>query len=98
MKLRGATAHFVTDALDEGPILTQQIIPVDHTFNVVEMMKAGKEVELWVLAKAVRLVCEDRVFIHGNKTVIFELKKSRSHTETALVFQTDFAIKGRITP
>lgn len=72
MKLIGATAHFVTEALDEGPILTQQIIPVDHTFSLNEMMKAGKEVEVSVLAKALRLVCEDRVFVHGNKTVIFE--------------------------
>ena len=72
VKLLGATAHFVTNELDEGPILTQQIIPVDHTFGVAEMMRAGKEIEVAVLAKALRLVCEDRTFVEGNKTVIFE--------------------------
>ena len=72
VKLIGATAHFVTDALDEGPILTQQIIPVDHTFGVNEMIRAGKEIEVAVLAKALRLVTEDRAFVYGNKTVIFE--------------------------
>jgi formyltetrahydrofolate deformylase len=72
VKLIGATAHFVTNALDEGPILTQQIIPVDHTFGVNEMIRAGKEIEVAVLAKALRLVCEDRTFVEGNKTVIFE--------------------------
>lgn len=72
VKLIGATAHFVTDDLDQGPILTQQIIPVDHTFGVPEIVRAGKEVEVAVLAKAVRLVCEDRTFVSDNKTVIFE--------------------------
>jgi formyltetrahydrofolate deformylase len=72
VKLIGATAHFVTDALDEGPIITQEIIPVDHTHSVEEMKRAGREVEVSVLAKAVRLVAEDRTFVCGNKTVLFE--------------------------
>jgi formyltetrahydrofolate deformylase len=72
VKLIGATAHFVTDSLDEGPILTQQIIPVDHTFGVQEMIRSGKEIEVAVLAEALRLVCEDRAFVQGNKTVIFK--------------------------
>jgi len=72
VKLIGATAHWVTDSLDEGPILTQQSIPVDHTFGVLEMIRSGKEIEVAVLAKALRLICEDRTFVYGNKTVVFE--------------------------
>lgn len=72
VKLIGATAHFVTNDLDEGPIIAQQIIPVNHSLNAADMMKAGKEIETSVLAKALRLVFEDRVFVHKNKTVVFE--------------------------
>jgi formyltetrahydrofolate deformylase len=72
VKLIGATAHFVTDQLDEGPIIAQQIIPVNHSFTAADMMKAGKEIETSVLAKALRLVFEDRVLVYKNKTVIFE--------------------------
>ena len=72
VKLIGATAHFVTSDLDEGPIIVQQTIPVNHTFGVNEMIKAGKEIEKAVLSKALHLVFEDRVFITGNKTIIFE--------------------------
>lgn len=72
VKLIGATAHFVTDDLDEGPIIAQQIIPVNHSLTALDMMKAGKEIETSVLAKALRLVFEDRVFVYKNKTVVFE--------------------------
>ncbi|MGI4022095.1 MAG: formyltetrahydrofolate deformylase [Janthinobacterium lividum] len=72
VKLIGATAHFVTNELDEGPIITQQIIPVNHSLSASDMMKAGQEIETAVLAKALRLVFEDRVFVHQNKTVVFE--------------------------
>lgn len=72
VKLIGATAHFVTNDLDEGPIIAQQIIPVNHSLTAVDMMKAGKEIETSVLAKALRLVFEDRVFVYKNKTVVFE--------------------------
>ena len=72
VKLIGATAHFVTNELDEGPIITQQIIPVNHSLSAHDMMKAGQEIETSVLAKALRLVFDDRVFVHKNKTVIFE--------------------------
>lgn len=72
VKLIGATAHFVTNDLDEGPIIAQQIIPVNHTLSAADMMKAGKEVETSVLAKALRLVFEDRVFVYQNKTIVFE--------------------------
>ncbi|ACU06190.1 MULTISPECIES: formyltetrahydrofolate deformylase [Pedobacter] len=72
VKLIGATAHFVTDDLDEGPIIAQQIIPVNHSFTVADMVKSGQEIETAVLAKALRLVLNDRVFVYRNKTVVFE--------------------------
>ncbi|MDR6560170.1 MULTISPECIES: formyltetrahydrofolate deformylase [unclassified Arcicella] len=72
VKIIGATAHFVTDDLDEGPIIFQDITRVDHTKNALEMAQAGRDVEKIVLAKALKFVFEDRVFIHGNKTIIFE--------------------------
>lgn len=72
VKLIGATAHFVTNDLDEGPIIAQQIIPVSHSLTAADMMRAGKEIETAVLAKALRLVFDDRVFVYNNKTVVFE--------------------------
>lgn len=72
VKLVGATAHFVTDELDEGPIIAQQIISADHSHTASDMMKAGKEIETAVLAKALRVVFDDRVFICKNKTVVLE--------------------------
>jgi formyltetrahydrofolate deformylase len=72
VKLIGATAHFVSNELDEGPIIAQQIIPVNHSFTAADMIKAGKEIETAVLAKALKLVFEDRVFVYKNKTVVFE--------------------------
>lgn len=72
VKLIGATAHFVTNELDEGPIIAQQIIPVTHSHTSGDMMKAGKEIETAVLAKALNLVFEDRVLVYRNKTVVFE--------------------------
>ena len=72
VKLIGATAHFVTNDLDEGPIIAQQIIPVNHSFTANGMMKAGKDIETAVLAKALQLVFDDRVFVYKNKTVVFE--------------------------
>lgn len=72
VKLIGATAHFVTNDLDEGPIIAQQIIPVNHSFTASGMMKAGKDIETAVLAKALQLVFDDRVFVYKNKTVVFE--------------------------
>jgi len=72
VKLIGATAHFITDQLDEGPILSQQIIPVNHSATATDMVKAGKEIETAVLARGLKLVLEDRVFVYGNKTVVFD--------------------------
>ncbi len=72
VKMIGATAHFVTNDLDEGPIIAQQIINVNHSYGVTDMMRSGKEIETAVLAKALHLVMEDRVMVDGNKTVVFE--------------------------
>ncbi len=72
VKLIGATAHFVTDDLDEGPIIAQQIIPVNHSFTAADMIKAGKEIETAVLAKALQLVLNNKVFVYRNKTIVFE--------------------------
>lgn len=72
VKLIGATAHFVTEDLDEGPIIAQDIHTVNHSYTVKDMVRAGKEVEKSVLSKALSLVIEDRVIITGNKTVVFE--------------------------
>jgi formyltetrahydrofolate deformylase len=71
VKLIGATAHFVSNELDEGPIIAQQIIPVNHSFTAATMVKAGQEIETAVLANALKLVIEDRVFVYKNKTVVF---------------------------
>jgi len=72
VKVIGATAHFVTDELDAGPILVQQVIPVDHTHDAEELARSGRDVEQMVLSRALRLVFEDRVFLCGNRTVIFD--------------------------
>ena len=72
VKIIGATAHFVTNQLDEGPIIEQQVIQVDHTYTAGDMMKAGKEIEKAVLAKALKMLFEDRVFVYNNKTIVFE--------------------------
>jgi formyltetrahydrofolate deformylase len=72
VKIIGATAHFVTDNLDEGPIISQQTIHVNHTFDAKQMAVAGREIEKAVLSKALEQVLEDRVFISGNKTIVFE--------------------------
>jgi len=70
VKLIGATAHFVTEVLDEGPIIAQDVIPVDHTYSVEDLAQAGRDVEKVVLAKALRLLLEDRVFLCGRRTIV----------------------------
>ncbi|MFP2770833.1 formyltetrahydrofolate deformylase [Oceanisphaera sp. KMM 10153] len=72
VKMIGATAHFVTDDLDEGPIIEQDVTHVNHTFNAQEMAKAGRDVEKSVLSRALNLVLEEKVFVYGNKTVVFK--------------------------
>ncbi len=71
VKIIGATAHFVTNDLDEGPIIAQDVIPVNHRFDWRDMQRAGKDVEKIVLSRALSLVINDRVFVNGNKTIVF---------------------------
>jgi formyltetrahydrofolate deformylase len=72
VKIIGATAHFVTEALDEGPIIAQSVVPVDHSFRADAMARAGRDVEKIVLARALELVFEGRVFLNGNRTIVFD--------------------------
>jgi formyltetrahydrofolate deformylase len=71
VKLIGATAHYVTDNLDEGPIIAQDAIHCNHRDTIEDLIRKGKDVERRVLAEAVRLHTEDRVLVYKNKTVVF---------------------------
>lgn len=71
VKIIGATAHFVNDNLDEGPIIAQDVIHVNHEYDWKEMQRAGRNVEKVVLSNALDLALEDRIFIYGNRTIIF---------------------------
>lgn len=71
VKIIGATAHFVNENLDEGPIITQDVINVNHEMSWQDMQRAGRACEKNVLAKALDLALEDRLFINENKVVIF---------------------------
>ena len=70
VKVIGATAHYVTVDLDEGPIIVQEVTPMDHTFTVEDMVHLGHDNESTALAKAVRLHVEERVLLNGSRTVI----------------------------
>ncbi len=70
VKIIGATSHFVTAHLDEGPIIAQGIISVDHSYTEEDLKSSGRDVEVRVLSETIRLLLEDRVFINENKTVI----------------------------
>jgi formyltetrahydrofolate deformylase len=72
VKIIGATAHYVNENLDEGPIIAQSVIPVAHTHSAREMAQAGRDVEKIVLARSLKLVLSDRVFVYRNKTIIFD--------------------------
>lgn len=72
VKIIGATAHFVNEQLDQGPIIAQSVIPIDHTQSAQEMAQAGRDVEKIVLARSLKMVFDEQVFVHGNKTVIFD--------------------------
>lgn len=71
VKLIGATSHFVTNDLDEGPIIEQDIMRVDHRNSVDELKKIGRSIERSVLARAVKWHLEDRIIVHQNKTIVF---------------------------
>jgi len=71
VKLVGATAHYVTGDLDEGPIIEQDVVRVDHGFNQEQLVTAGRDVEAQVLSRAVRWHAESRVLLNGHRTVVF---------------------------
>jgi formyltetrahydrofolate deformylase len=72
VKLIGATAHYATADLDEGPIIEQDVVRVTHRETAAELQRRGADVERAVLARAVRWHCEDRVVVHGNSTVVLD--------------------------
>lgn len=72
VKIIGATAHIATDDLDTGPILVQDVLHINHTYSAADMAQAGHDVEKIVLSKALKLVLEERVFLHNNRSIIFE--------------------------
>jgi formyltetrahydrofolate deformylase len=71
VKLIGATCHYVTSELDAGPIIDQDVIRIDHSDAVEDLVRYGKDIEKTVLARGLRYHIEDRVLLHGNKTVVF---------------------------
>lgn len=71
VKLIGATAHYVTAELDQGPIIDQDVARVSHRDEVDDLKRMGRDLERQVLARAVRCHVEDRILVHGNKTVVF---------------------------
>jgi len=71
VKIVGATAHYVTEVLDAGPIIEQDVGRVSHRDEVDDLKSLGRDLERRVLARAVRWHCEDRIIVHGNKTVVF---------------------------
>lgn len=70
VKTVGATAHYVNSELDEGPIIAQQVVEVDHTYQPEDLVAAGRDTECKALSNAVRWHCEGRVFLYGNRTVV----------------------------
>ncbi len=71
VKLIGATCHYVTEQLDEGPIIEQDVVRVNHSDTVEDLVRLGKDVEKSVLARGLRAHLEDQILVHGNKTVVF---------------------------
>ncbi len=71
VKLIGATAHYVSPDLDEGPIIEQDVLRVDHALSPAQLVAAGRDVESQVLLRAVRWHAETRVLLNGNRTVVF---------------------------
>ena len=71
MKIIGATAHYATAQLDEGPIIEQDVVRVSHRDSVADLIRKGRDLERIVLARAVRLHLQHRVLVYGNRTVVF---------------------------
>ena len=72
VKIIGATAHYVTEELDKGPIIEQDVVQVSHRDSVEDLIRKGRDIEKVVLARAVRLHLENKILVYGNKTVIFD--------------------------
>lgn len=72
VKIIGATAHYVTEDLDEGPIIEQDVVRVSHRDAIADLIRKGKDLERLVLARAVRLHLQNRVLVYNNRTVVFE--------------------------
>ena len=71
VKLIGATSHYVTSTLDDGPIIEQDLVRVSHRDTVEDMMRKGRDLEKVVLSRAVRWHLENRILVYQNKTVVF---------------------------
>ena len=71
VKLIGATSHYVTEDLDAGPIIEQDVVRVNHRYTAQDMKNTGRHVESEVLARAVQWHCEHKVIVNGNKTIVF---------------------------
>lgn len=72
VKLIGATCHYVTDDLDAGPIIDQDVVRISHHDRIEDLVRKGRDVEKMVLARGLRYHLEDRVLVHGNKTIVYE--------------------------
>jgi formyltetrahydrofolate deformylase len=72
VKMIGATAHFVSEQLDEGPIISQAVEKVDHSKDINRLKNIGRNIEREVFSKAIKLFCEDRIFVAGDRTIVFE--------------------------
>jgi formyltetrahydrofolate deformylase len=72
VKIVGATSHYVTEVLDEGPIIAQDIIRISHKDSLEDLVRKGRDLERLVLARGIRLHLQDRILVHGRKTVVFD--------------------------
>src|SRR3546814_2654374 len=96
VKLIGATAHFVTGDLDEGPIIEQAVERVDHRQSVDDLIRTGRDIEAQVLARAVRWVAEQRVLIDGRKTMVFRSEEHTSELQSLMsIWYAVFCLKKR---
>ena len=72
VKIVGATSHYVSEVLDEGPIIEQDVVHISHKDSLDDLIRKGRDLERLVLARAVRLHLQDRILVHGGKTIVFE--------------------------
>jgi formyltetrahydrofolate deformylase len=72
VKLIGATSHYVTEVLDDGPIIEQDVVRISHRDSLDDLLQKGRDLEKVVLSRAVRWHIENRVLLYGNKTVVFD--------------------------